>query len=129
MPVSRIGTRLAPSPKGPYAQGTRANGLIFVSGQLPAGLDGRFDPATSFAAQARQALAAVLEIVAAGSGSPDSLARLTVYLTDLGDRPAFDILAAEVLGASRPAITVVPVAALPHDCRVQIDAIAAAEWR
>ncbi|WP_334174371.1 RidA family protein [Pseudoxanthobacter sp.] len=129
MPISAFSSRHAPAPGGHYSQGTRANGLIFVSGQLPVSAAGTGDPGAPFADQARQALANVLAVVEAGGGSPGSIARLTVYLADIADWAAFDAVAAEVLGNARPARTVVPVAGLHHGYRVEIDAIAAAEWR
>ena len=85
-----IATNSAPSPIGPYSQAIRANGFIFVSGQIP------IDPATGgitggdVAVQTRQVmnnLAAIL--LAAGSGL-DKIVKTTVFLANLDDFPRFN---------------------------------------
>jgi 2-iminobutanoate/2-iminopropanoate deaminase len=114
----------APKAIGPYAQGMRAGGFLFLSGQVP------LDPATGElvrgtledeVARVLDNLKAILE--AAGAGL-DRVVRTTVYLTDLGDFAAMNGVYARFFGESRPARSTVQVAALPRGARIEIDAIA-----
>lgn len=120
-----ISTPEAPAPAGHYSQALVSNGVAYVAGQLP------IDPANpqrrveGFEAQARQVIANVLAIVAAAGGGPETLLRATVYVTDIAHWPDFNRIYAEMLGAHRPARTVVPVPVLHYGYLVEMDAIAA----
>ena len=120
-----ISTPEAPAPAGHYSQALVSNGVAYVAGQLP------IDPANpqrrveGFEAQARQVIANVLAIVAAAGGGPETLLRATVYVTDIAHWPDFNRIYAEMLGAHKPARTVVPVPVLHYGYLVEMDAIAA----
>lgn len=120
-----VSTSEAPAARGHYSQAVVSMGLIFVAGQLP--IDPRRPEARveGFEAQARQAIANVLAIVAAAGGDATSIMRTTVYIADIAHWPDFNRIYAELLGAHRPARTVVPVAELHFGYLVEIDAIAA----
>ncbi len=122
----QIETEHAPLPIGPYSQAIRANGFIFVSGQIP------LDPATgaivpgNAGEQTRQVmknLTAILE--AAGSGL-SRLVKTTIYLTSLNDFSEVNRVYAECLGEIKPARATVEVSRLPRDVRVEIEAVALA---
>lgn len=114
---------LAP-PGGHYSHATVANGMVFVSGQLPIAADGRKLVDASFEAQAQQALANVEEaLVAAGSGIA-GLVQVRVYLDNIGNWPAFNDLYAAWAGAARPARAVVPTGALHFGLKVEVEAVA-----
>ena len=119
-----IETAKAPSPIGPYSQAVRANGFVFVSGQIP------ILPATGslvqgdIAAQTRQVmqnLAAILE--AAGSGL-QKVVKTTIYLTNLDDFSRLNQVYAEFLGDAKPARATVQVGRLPREVLVEIEAVA-----
>lgn len=119
-----IETKSAPSPIGPYSQAIKANGFLFVSGQIP------IDPANGtiaggdIEAQTRQVMnnmAAILK--AAGSGF-DRVVKTTVFLANMEDFPRFNQVYGEFLGQSKPARATVEVARLPKDVLLQVDAIA-----
>ncbi len=121
-----IETTKAPSPIGPYSQAVRANGFVFVSGQIP------IQPATGalvqgdISAQTRQVmqnLAAILE--AAGSGL-QKVVKTTIYLTNLDDFSRLNQVYAEFLGDAKPARATVQVARLPREVLVEIEAVALA---
>jgi 2-iminobutanoate/2-iminopropanoate deaminase len=122
--VTAISTDRAPKAIGPYSQAVRANGFLFLSGQVP------LDPATGElvrgtideeAARVLRNLGAVLE--AAGSGF-DKVVRTTVFLVDLADFAAMNAVYARHFGEARPARSTVQVAALPRGARIEIDVIA-----
>ena len=113
-----IHTAQAPAAIGPYSQAIRANGFVFVSGQLPV------DPATgSFAgadvtAQTRQSLQNIQSIM-------DAVVKTTVFLQNMGDFAAMNEVYAAFFTGACPARAAVQVAALPKGALVEIEAIAA----
>jgi enamine deaminase RidA (YjgF/YER057c/UK114 family) len=102
--------------------------MVVVSGQVPVDGTGQLVGKGDAEAQIRQVyanLATALE--AAGSGLRD-VVKLTVFLTDLADLPAFRRVRDEHQDPSRPpACSLVQVAGLVHpEFRVEIEAWAAA---
>lgn len=126
-PIARIATAAAPKPAGHYSQGTAWRDLVFVSGQLAARPDGSHTADQPFEAQARQALASLLAILAEAGSGPDRVLRVTAYIVGVENWPAFNRVYAEVLGDSKPARTVVPVPELHHGYLVEVEAIAVRE--
>ncbi len=116
----------APLPIGPYSQAIRANGLLFLAGQLA--LDpatGQFLPGDIKAQTKRvmQNLAAVLE--AAGS-SMDRVVKTTIFLKDMNDFGAMNEEYASFFRELPPARTTVQAARLPRDALIEIECIALA---
>ena len=122
-----VTTSDAPAARGHYSQAIVHGGIAYVAGQLPIVPGDPERRLEDFEAQARQVIANVLAIVRAAGGTPGSILRATVYITDTAHWPAFNRLYAEALGEHRPARTVVPVAALHYGYLVEMDAIAAVE--
>ena len=117
-----------PRPRG-YANGVSAQGrMVFVAGMIGWDADGRFAEG-GIAAQARQALANVVAVLAAGDARPEHIVRMTWYVTD---RKAYiaaarEIGAAyrEIIGSYDVAMTAVAVSALVEDrALVEIEATA-----
>ena len=117
-------TDRAPEAIGPYSQATSTDGWLFTSGQVG------IDPATGeiveggFAAQARQVLANLEQVLANADCSFSNVVKATVYVTDMADFPTLNTLYAEAMGSNRPARSTVEVAALPKGALVEIDLIA-----
>jgi len=120
-----------PAAKG-YANGVVARGrTLFVAGQIgwtPAGVFEHHD----FAGQFAQALDNVLAVVRAAGGSAESIARMTVYVTDLAEyRGALRAVGQawrERLGKHFPAMALVGVAGLVEPlAKVEIEATAVLE--
>ncbi len=111
-----------------YANGIVAEGrFLFVAGQVGWDAERRF--AEGFVAQFDRALANVLEVVRAAGGSPETLCRLTVYVTDkhayLRDTRAIGEAWRRHLGRHYPAMSLVQVAALLEDgALVELEATA-----
>lgn len=122
--IARILTDKAPAPAGHYVQATVHHGVIYISGQLPVFPDGTHAPEASFDDQARQALANLMGVLEAAGGSADHLLKVTAYIVGIANWPRFNAVFAEVLGNTRPARTVVPVAELHYGYLVEIDAVA-----
>jgi 2-iminobutanoate/2-iminopropanoate deaminase len=122
-----IATPNAPQAIGPYSQAIRANGFVFVSGQIP------LDPATGqiveggAGQQTAQVLDNLEEILNAAGSALDKVVRTTVYLKDMGEFAAMNDAYALFFPTNAPARATVEVARLPKDVRVEIDAIALAD--
>jgi 2-iminobutanoate/2-iminopropanoate deaminase len=125
MKKDAIATAHAPSAIGPYSQGVRAGGLVFVSGQIP------IDPATGeivsggIAAQTERVLRNLRAVLEASGASLTDVVKTTVYLTNLADFAVVNEIYGRSFGAPFPARATVQVAALPRGALVEIDAIAA----
>ncbi|MDF3299440.1 RidA family protein [Streptomyces sp. K1PA1] len=121
--LDSITTDAAPQPLGHYSQPmVTPDGTIRVSAQLPLG--GGVHPDSRVVEQARQALANVLAIVESTGASGNSIARITVYLSDISDWEVVDAVVGEVPGEHRPARTVLQVSGLHRGFRIAADAVA-----
>jgi 2-iminobutanoate/2-iminopropanoate deaminase len=121
-----ISTKDAPQAIGPYSQAIRANGLVFVSGQVA------IDPATQqvingdISAQTDRVLKNLHAILKAAGSSLEKVVRSTVFLKDMGDFGAMNEVYARYFKANPPARSTVQAARLPKDVSVEIDVIALA---
>lgn len=121
-----ISTERGPAAIGPYSQAIKANGFVFVSGQIA------FDPATKqivdgdTAAQTQRVMENLKAIVEAAGSSLDKVVKTTVYLKDIADFSAMNEVYARYFPKDPPARATVEVARLPRDVRVEIELIALA---
>jgi reactive intermediate/imine deaminase len=111
------------APAGHYSHAVKANGFVFVSGQLPIGPGGERLTDASFEAQARQVLANVGAALSSAGSSVEHLVQVRAYLTDIGDWAAFNAIYAEWAGTARPARCAVPVPALHYGFKVEVEAV------
>lgn len=119
-----ISTDRGPTAIGPYSQAIRANGFVFVSGQIA--LDPRTQQMTTggVAAQTERVLENLKGILEAAGASLDKVVRTTVFLADLEEFAAMNEVYAKFFPGHPPARSTVQVARLPRDARVEIDAVA-----
>ena len=119
-----IATDGAPKAIGPYSQAILAGGLLFCSGQIP------LDPVTGqmvagdIGAQTRRVLTSVGAVLAEAGASFSDVVKTTVYLVDMADCAAMNMVYAEFFPAPPPARSTIQAARLPRDARVEIDVIA-----
>lgn len=120
----QVQTKNAPAAIGPYSQAIKANGFVYVSGQVA------IDPETGefvsggIAEQTHRVLknlAAVLE--ASGSGL-DQVVKTTVFLADMKEFVEMNEVYATFFSGPPPARATVAAAGLPRDARVEIEAVA-----
>ena len=113
-----------PEPISHYTDAVRAGDLLFVSGCVPVDAAGNL-VAGDVVAQTRQVfrnIALVLDAADVGFGD---VVKVTVFLTDIGDRAAVNTVREEVFGASRPASTLVEVSKLAiPGARIEVEAVA-----
>jgi reactive intermediate/imine deaminase len=123
MSRTQIHTDHAPAEIGPYSQAVRMGDTVFLSGQIP------LDPATGeivpgdVAAQARRSFDNLKAVCEAAGGSLAQVARLGLYLTDLGDFGAVNAVMAEYFQAPYPARSTIEVSGLPKGAAFEVDAI------
>jgi len=112
-------------PLSHYTDAVRHGDLLFISGVAPLDAAGRLVGGSDVAAQTRQVLANMGKILAAaGAGFADVL-KVTVFLTDVADRSKINPVRQEFFGQSRPASTLIGVAALAvPGMKVEIEAVA-----
>lgn len=112
------------TPVGAYSPAMRAGQWLVCSGQIgiEQGPDGPVLVAGGLEAQARQALANVAAVLWGRQLGWVHVVKTTVFLTDMADYAAFNVLYSEALGVHRPARSVVAVNALPMGALVEIEA-------
>ena len=121
-----ISTKDAPQAIGPYSQAIRANGFVFVSGQVA------IDPATQqvingdVAAQTDRVLKNLSAILKAAGSGLDKVVRCGVFLKNMSDFAAMNEIYGRHFSTAPPARSTVEVARLPKDVLVEIDVIALA---
>jgi 2-iminobutanoate/2-iminopropanoate deaminase len=123
-----VRTERAPAPfqGAPYSQAIRANGFVFVSGQLALEPDHAEIVGDTIQEQTERVfdnLQAILE--EAGSGL-HRIVKTTVFLLDLGDFAGMNEVYARRVGQPPPARATVEISNLPSGAKVEIEAIALA---
>ncbi len=126
MITQNVQTDEAPIAVGPYSQGITVGDFVFTAGEIPV------DPKTgevpqSVEDQIRLALDNVIAILTAGGVSRRNVASVTVYLTDIKDFSAMNLIYAEYFEEPYPARACVQVCALPKGVKVMISAVGVKE--
>ena len=121
----KIETDKAPKAIGPYSQAIKANGFLFISGQVP------IDPATESmtavdaTAQTKQVMNNIGAILNAEGLGFREVVKTTIFLQDLADFARVNEIYASFFESDPPARSTVQVAGLPKGAKVEIEAIAA----
>src|SRR5436190_23325971 len=87
--------------KLPLSIAYRAGDLIFVSGQVAFGGDGKLVPG-GIEAEARQTLDNIAAALEQAGASLADVVKVTVWLTDLADLPAFNAIYATYFPTAAP---------------------------
>ena len=119
-----ISTSDGPKAIGPYSQAVKANGFVFVSGQIA------LDPVTNtlltgdVGFQTERVLKNVSGILQAAGSDLSKVVRSTVFLKNMNDFTAMNEVYGKFFTTQPPARSTVEVARLPKDVLVEIDVIA-----
>lgn len=119
-----IATDRAPKAIGPYSQAIVANGMAFLSGQIP------LDPATNqmvegpIEVQTERVLENLKGLLEACGSSLDRVIKTTVFLKDMGEFTKMNEVYGRYFTADPPARATVEAARLPRDVKVEIECIA-----
>ena len=108
-----------------YAEAVRFGDLLFVSGCAPIDAEGNLVGANDVVSQTRQVLNNMKMVLEGAGANFANVVSVTIYLTDVAERPKIDPVRAEFFGETKPASTLVEVSALAiPDMKVEIEAIA-----
>jgi reactive intermediate/imine deaminase len=108
-----------------YTDAVVAGDLLFVSGLVGVDRHGALVGGDDVAAQARQVFANMRAVLDEAGCRFEDVVKVTVYLTDVDDRPKINPARQEVFGDARPASTLVEVSRLAvPGAKVEIDAVA-----
>ncbi|QZY54821.1 RidA family protein [Crassaminicella profunda] len=123
MSKEMIATTKAPAAIGPYSQGVKAGGMLFISGQLPINPETGEMP-EKVADQTKQSLENAKNILMEAGLSMDAVVKTTVFLKDLNNFTAMNEVYGQYFQNGYPARSAVQVARLPKDAEVEIEVIA-----
>ena len=124
MSKSIISTQNAPASIGPFSQAVKANGFVFVSGQVA------IDPATQkviegdAGAQTERIIQNIQIILEAAGTTLANVVQSRVFLRNMGDFAAMNAVYGRFFVSEHPARTTVEVSRLPLDVAVEIDVVA-----
>ena len=125
--LSRVAvtTEHAPAALGPYSQAIKANGMVFLSGQLGLSPETGTLP-EGIEQQTRQVMANLAALLKASGSEVSQIVKTTIFLADMNDFAAVNAIYGEAFSGAPPARSTVEVAALPLGGLVEIEAIALA---
>ena len=107
-----------------FSPGVRVGELLFVSGQIAQGDDGQLVGEGDCAAQTRQVMSRIRTIVEAAGATMQDVVKITTFLVNLDDYPAFSGVRSETFPSSPPASSTVVVAALVRpEFLVEVEAV------
>ncbi|MCX6337054.1 MAG: Rid family detoxifying hydrolase [Bacteroidetes bacterium] len=124
MPKQIINTNNAPAPIGPYSQAVRANGLVFLSGQVA------FIPATgelelsSISAETHQVMKNLQALLDEAKISFEHVVKTTIFLSDMSLFAEVNAVYNTYFSGDFPARETVAVKGLPRSVNVEISMIA-----
>jgi 2-iminobutanoate/2-iminopropanoate deaminase len=121
-----VRTERAPAPfeGAPYSQAIKANGLVFVSGQLGVTAGHSELVGSTIEEQTRQVFDNLEAILTEAGSGLERIVKTTVFLASLDDFQGMNSVYAERVGDVPPARSTIEVAALPSGALVEIEAIA-----
>ncbi|HEY3051640.1 MAG TPA: Rid family detoxifying hydrolase [Gaiellaceae bacterium] len=128
MEKTAVRTENAPAPfqGAPYSQAIKANGFVFVSGQLGLAPGHSEMVGDTIEEQTRQVFDNLQAILTEARSGLDRIVKTTVFLASLDDFEGMNSVYAERVGDPPPARSTIEVAALPSGALVEIEAIALA---
>ncbi len=118
-----VHTDKAPQAIGTYSQAVRCGDTVYLSGQIPLVPDTMELVDGDMEAQVRRVFDNLAAVAGAAGGSLADIAKLNIFLTDLGHFPLVNQVMAEYFHEPYPARAAVGVAALPKGAEVEMDAI------
>ena len=109
-------------PAGPFCHAVRAENMLFISGATAGNTEAANGTAAQQAEAVLQKLAHILEVE---GGTLANVVKVTVFVTDIGDRDAIAAVRRRYFQAGYPASTLVEVSALANpNLKVEIEAVA-----
>ncbi len=120
---SIIQTDAAPKAIGTYSQAVKVGNTVYLSGQIPLVPDTMEMVQGDIARQITQVFENLKAVCEASGGSLQSIVKLNIFLTDLGNFATVNEVMASYFQAPYPARAAVGVKELPKGAQVEMDAI------
>ena len=122
--LETVHTDKAPQAIGPYSQAIKANGFVFVSGQIPIDPESGQLATGTITEQTKLVMRNLTAILEASGSSLDRVVKTTIYLKDMGSFDEVNKAYGEYFSQHKPARATVQVAKLPRNVSIEIDAVA-----
>ncbi|WPT11831.1 Reactive Intermediate Deaminase A [Picochlorum sp. SENEW3] len=119
-----ISTENAPGAVGPYSQAIKANGMVYVSGQVALVPGTKEFASPDVAGQTEQVMANLGAILSAAGTSFDKVVKTTILLADMSDFGTVNEIYGKYFPENPPARATFAVKGLPLGAKVEIDAVA-----
>lgn len=120
----QVQTKNAPAAIGPYSQAIKANGFVYVSGQIAIDPETGQFVAGDIAEQTDRVLRNLSAVLEASGSSLSQVVKTTVFLADMKEFVPMNEVYATFFPSAPPARATVAAAGLPRDARVEIEAVA-----
>jgi len=118
-----ISANQAPTAIGPYSHAIKANGMLYLSGQLPLEPKSGEILQGGIAEQTKQVLRNITAVLTAAGSDISKVVKTTCFLIDMNDFAAFNEIYASHF-THKPARSCVAVSALPRGARVEVEVVA-----
>ena len=118
-----ISTKKAPQAIGTYSQAVKINKTVYLSGQIPLVPETMEMVEGDFAANVRRVFDNLTAVCEAAGGSLQDIAKLNIFLTDLGNFAIVNTIMAEYFEQPYPARAAIGIASLPKNSEVAMDGV------
>lgn len=118
-----IHTDNAPKAIGTYSQAVKVGNTVYLSGQIPLVPESMTMVEGDIKAQIHQVFKNLQAVIEASGGRFSDVAKLNIFLTDLGNFAAVNEVMGEYFQQPYPARAAVGVAQLPRDAQVEMDGV------
>ena len=111
-------------PPRPFSPAVKANGFIFLSGQVGTDSTGRL-VSGGIQPETRQAMSNIRDLLARSGSSMDKVVKCTVFILDMAEWPKMNEVYVTFFSGSPPARSATGASGLALGARVEIECIAA----
>ncbi len=118
-----ISTDKAPQAIGTYSQAVKVNSTVYLSGQIPLVPETMEMVEGDIEAQIRRVFDNLTAVCEAAGGSLQDIAKLNIFLIDLGNFAKVNEVMAEYFEQPYPARAAIGVASLPKNADVEMDGV------
>jgi reactive intermediate/imine deaminase len=123
-----INTDKAPQAIGTYSQAVKVGKTVYLSGQIPLVPETMEMIEGTFEDNVRRVFDNLTAVCEAAGGSLQDIAKLNIFLTDLGNFAKVNAIMAEYFEQPYPARAAVQISALPKDAEVEMDGVLELPW-
>jgi len=118
-----ISTEKAPQAIGTYSQAVKVGKTVYLSGQIPLVPETMEMVEGTFEDNVRRVFDNLTAVCEAAGGTLQDIAKLNIFLTDLGNFAKVNTIMAEYFEEPYPARAAIGIASLPKDAEVEMDGV------